>query len=764
VPDSDNETGNLYRVSDRGQKVFWKCEAHAHQRLSSQSLKHLKEFIHGQGGHLDMQQATIRVELGSIDEADQFRIRLSEVKYIFDVSIKLNWIATRSNVKALCLDIGKTGTSILELDGITLDINSQGYDQFRRNLFCHDIIAKRTLRCITLLNYPRPQERCIHINYVSLQISQSSAQSFINWVELAINLEKFCRLVFEAQEPSHWSNAAAELQSTLMKHGLLETYMVTLYNDGWDCVFDRKTGSVVEVHSEDMVCPRGVLSSGSIRMLSVHLNSIDFDQELFNTMRANTELQDLYVSYYGHNMLYHTEHIVRWWHESSSPFRLTLLDRMEDTHGRIVAHLSIRRGVRKNPSSHPIDFQECDTNRVLTQQQHMDELADIAFKQWDCDHIFSPQSDYSAALLDKATKQHPSVLTLLTLDVSQLSHAGLSSVREVLRRSDLEHLHVVCTPVNSQSESITQVLGAIRWSTLKSLVFAGNNIKQWIDHCLSPFSPNLLSLQIQGTWSNIQELSHSNVLFIHQLISASPIVELCFLNVQLQEVRDWTLLVESIDFSMLKTLDLGTACTDQLVSTSEAANLFISGIEQVHVKAEETHMVLKTFTLNITALSQSDLARFQKILNLCRLQELHIKCLPFDPRLSHFIAQMLAFVHWPSLERLDLTGDNINAWIQFLPTVEIPRLQSLSIQGSERVEQTLAHSSVLFAEQCIRTSPLVELNFGHVQLQGRRDWVRLVESMDPLMVRRGFNMAGKSCEQFMATPEAVKLEQEKRAQ
>ncbi|KFH63748.1 hypothetical protein MVEG_10441 [Podila verticillata NRRL 6337] len=747
MQDGDSAESNLHRYISKIRSIYWKCEAHAHQYLNSQSLEHLREFAHHHGGHVDMQQAKIGVELGSIDEADQFQTHLAEAKHAFDISIKLSWMATRSVMRKLCLDIAKTGTVFLELDGITLDIHPQGYDQYRNNFFCHDVISESELRFITLLNYPHPQEQCVHVGEYSLQLETPPAQS-PKWMTLWSDLNLFRMVMLKKQDPSEWKSAATKLQTALEEHELSGTCMVTVYNDEWNAVFDRRRCAVVEVHSEDMVCPKSMLSAGSIRTLGVHLNSLDFDQKLLDIMETNTELQDLILSYYGHNIFYHMKHIVRMWHESSKPLRLTLLDRMRDTRGRVVAQLAFGESNREDPSDGTIDLHGCDISSPFSQQQVVHEPTDAIFMQWDCDHIFSKISDYSALFLDMATQQHPSVLTLLMLDVSHLSHTGFSSIREVLRRSDLEHLHIVCTPVDSQSESITQVLGSVQWSTLKSVVFSGNNIEAWIDLCQPPLSSSLLSLQIQGTWPNIQELSHSNVLFIIQLISASPMVELCFQNVRLQESRDWELIVDSVDFSLLKMLDLGAACIGQLISMSYAANLFISKMEHVHRKADATDMVLKTFTLNIMALSEPDPALVQKIMSLCILEELRIECPPFDPRLSASTAQVLASVRWTILEHLKLIGDNISEWIQLLPNIKTPRLQSLSIQGSERVEQTLDHSCVLFLEQCIRVSPLMELRFSHIQLQDRLDWARLFQSMDPSLVGRGFRVEGRSREQF----------------
>ncbi|KAI9232403.1 MAG: hypothetical protein BYD32DRAFT_491267 [Podila humilis] len=677
VQDGNSAESNLYRCISERRSIYWKCEAHAHQSLSSQSLEHLREFVHFHGGHVNMQQARIRVELGSIDESDQFRTLLCNVKHTFDVSIKLCWEATRPVVRKLCLDIANSGTVFLELDSITLDIHPQGYDQYRNNLFFHDVISKSNLRFISLLNYPRPQEQCIHVYQYSLQLETPIAESFHNRMALWSDMDMFLEVALESQDHSEWKSAATTLQTTLEKHELSGTYMVTIYNDKWNAVFDPKRGIVVEVHLEDMVCPKSLLSTRSIQTLGVHLNSRDFSHEFFSTARINTDLQDLIVSYYGHNIFYHLEHIVRMWYESSSSFCLTLLDRMRDTRGRVVAQLGFGESNREDPSDGTIDLHGCDISSPFSRKQAVHEPTDVVFTQWDCDHVFSKISDYSASFLDMASRQHPSVLTLFTLDVSCLSRDGLSTVREVLRRSDLEHLHVVCTPVNSQSESIAQVLGSVQWSTLKSLVFVGNNIEAWIDLCQPPLCPSLLSLQIQGTWPNIQELSHSNVLLIIQLISASPIIELCFQNAQLQESRDWELIVDSVDYSLLKVLDLGAACIGQLVSIPDAANLFISRVEQARKDTE-----------------------------------------------------VLASVNWTFLERLDLTGCIINEWIQLFPNIKTPRLQSIVIQGSER-------------------------------LQDRLDWARLVESMDLWLVGSELRVEGSSREQFEGMLEAVQLEQEK---
>lgn len=64
VQDGDNAESNLHRVFNNDPIVCWKCEAHAHQLLSSQSLTYLKEFVHDHGGHVDMQQSKNQSRIG----------------------------------------------------------------------------------------------------------------------------------------------------------------------------------------------------------------------------------------------------------------------------------------------------------------------------------------------------------------------------------------------------------------------------------------------------------------------------------------------------------------------------------------------------------------------------------------------------------------------------------------------------------------------------------------------------------------------------
>ncbi|KAF8939022.1 hypothetical protein BGZ52_000301, partial [Haplosporangium bisporale] len=162
----------------------------------------------------------------------------------------------------------------------------------------------------------------------------------------------------------------------------------------------------------------------------------------------------------------------------------------------------------------------------------------IEFLRWECDHVFSELSDYTASILDMATQQHPSVLKSFALDISSPSQSGLASAQNILYRSNLDHLYILCIECDlSFSDPIAQLIGSVQWSNLKSLKLSGDHINAWIRIWMSchnnPFSPNaradggprLLQLHLQGTGSVPQLLSHTSALLVHGLVYLSPSVE-----------------------------------------------------------------------------------------------------------------------------------------------------------------------------------------------------------------------------------------------
>ncbi|KAF9381801.1 hypothetical protein CPB97_007570 [Podila verticillata] len=600
VQEGVNAEGDLHRYIDHEQHVSWRCQAHKQQYFGRKPLSFLKDFVSGHGGQVNMQQAKLGVALRSTTDANNFRILLTDTKHAFNIAVTLNWRITRDHVRNLCLDIAKTKAVVLDIDGITPDVYPQGYVKYTNNLFSDKVGPEPGLKLITLLNYPQPREQCIHIGNFSLQSKLPPARSAHSWVELRNDLEKFGSIVSEAQEASDCVEAARELRKVQEKHGLSDTTSVTIHNEKWAAVFDMEEGAAVEVYSQDAACPKALHSSGSLRKFTVDLSALEFDKDFFQMVNTNTALQELNVSYNGQNVFYYVEHIVKKWHAYSNPFSLTLVDRTEDSRGRIVAQMAIRRCGSVGSGSSTLEVDQIDYTMPSTQHDELDDPpTDIQFLQLECDQVSGKLSDYSASFLDMATYQHPSVLKLFTLDASQLSRNGLDSVQKVLRRSNLEHLNIICNSVDTtKSKSIAQVLDSVQWGTLKSLVLSGNSTNDWMDLWPATEEPRLFSLQIRGTGSAPQELSHSSVLFIHQLAHSSPLGRLEFEGVQMQDKHDWTVIVDSVDPSFLTKLGLCERSLSQFESSS-AVELFHSKFNKA-VRALNKTPTMKPQTIEDT--------------------------------------------------------------------------------------------------------------------------------------------------------------------
>lgn len=761
----DAADGNLHRCVDPIRFTFWKCQEHAQQHLLSESLESLKEFVYSHGGNIDMKLATLRVELSSTAEADMFRTLLTIVKFPFDIAIKLSWEATRSYVNDLCQEIATTGTKVLEIDGITPDIHPQSLGHYLFNMFASKVSERNGILVLTLLNYPRLQEQCIHSSTISMHSKIPTVRDSPDLLELHDNIQKAIKSLSDmfdgasGKATGNFDTPAIQIYSALEKCGLSDLlFTITIHHEPFfEAVIDLKNEVFAEMCSTEIAYREFTRFAGALRKVVLHLDDVKFDQELFSMVQMNRGLQELVVSYPGHNAMYHVDQVVMRWHHSSSPFNLTIIDRMHDTRGRVVARLSSGRGDIELLGNSSLDIQDADMDTPISWLPSMDAPSDIRFLEWDCDHILGRLSDYSAHFLGMATQQHPSVLTLFTLNVSGLSSTGLDSLEEVISRSNLEHLNIMCTSIDSSlSDSIAKVLGSVLWPSLNSLVFSGYHIDEWLQLWPSHVDARLIHLQIQGTQPVVPELCHSSILFLHQLISSSPLVELDLRCIQLQDEHDWSLIVESMDLLLLRILDIGSVITSQLFSSTHAMDLFVSKMEAVHWGTKAVKLIIPGLLLDVAHFSEERLLRVQKLVSFCAIQELYVKCRPFQQYVSNSIAHVLGSVLWSMLERLELLGDNVDEWIRLLTPTAAPRLNFLLIMGSESSPQALSPSSVRFVQQLVSINLLVELCFEDVRLQDQQDWVIIVRSLDPARLK-ALGLYGKSHNQFWSTTDAVNL-------
>ncbi|KFH74100.1 hypothetical protein MVEG_01313 [Podila verticillata NRRL 6337] len=552
VQDEDDAKGNLHRYisptkntgnsprDHAGQHVFWKCQVHSQLRIHQPTLEELRVFLQSRGGHIDMEQAELKVELSSATDADQFCSLLMGTKHTFNISIKLNWKATRPTVVNLCKKIASTLTVALKLDGITVDIHPPGHVQYPCDLFSSDILPPSDLISITLLNYPRSLEHRFYVNGASFQATPSPGGNDFKWWKV----NRVARRLSDRRLPMlDYKEVMATMEATLASHGFSGATVVTIDSNQWSYAIDLKEHDFLEVYSKDMKGHDSILSSGSVRRLTVDLEDQHVGKELSRVVQANPRLQELNISYSGHDELYTIENIVRMWQDSSSSSCLTLFDRLKDVQGRIMAQLALRPETYLSKTRDTL----CDEEGPPVNQQQRSFPEDVEFLQWNCDQIAYQQSDYSASFLERATRQHRSELTMFTLDISRLSRQGLGSVQKVLGRSSLEYLHVVCTDIDATlSDSVAKVLASVQWSTLKSLKLSGNQINAWIRVWMSPHGntfipsatnggPQLLHLHVQGIGSSPELLSHTSALFVHGLVYWSPSVEVHLTNVILEE-------------------------------------------------------------------------------------------------------------------------------------------------------------------------------------------------------------------------------------
>ncbi|KAF9271236.1 hypothetical protein BGZ74_006308, partial [Mortierella antarctica] len=170
--------------------------------------------------------------------------------------------------------------------------------------------------------------------------------------------------------------------------------------------------------------------------MTVDLKDKAFDWDFGGLVLPYSQtLQELGVSYSGGYRLCDIEYLVRTWpYSSERSFRLTLLDRTSDIQCRVVAELDVR-------GNSDLEIEALDIASPSSRHQDLNTTPlDIEFLQWNCDQISYPMDDSLALFVDIASTQHPSVLTLFTLDITLLSRAGLVSIGKVLNRSKLEYL------------------------------------------------------------------------------------------------------------------------------------------------------------------------------------------------------------------------------------------------------------------------------------------------------------------------------------
>lgn len=257
-----------------------------------------------------------------------------------------------------------------------------------------------------------------------------------------------------------------------------------------------------------------------------------------------------------------------------------------------------------------------------------------------------------------------------------------------------------------------------------------------------------MCLDIRGPGSSVQELSHSSVLFIHRIAFTSSLLELHFENVQLQVKHDWSLIVDVLSDSRLITFEL---CPSSLLQSLMA----VDTEKSIFMRTVKVNWA--SFTLDVAPMSEDDLLRIRDVFMRSTVDLLRLLCIPFDPRLSDSIARVLRCIPWTSLKSLVLTGSNIDAWMLLLTNNVTPRLNHLSIIGDGPELQQLSPSSVLSTCRMVGAGFLNGLHFVNVQLQDKRDWDLVTDSLGPLFKQR-MKLCANTRKQLLSTKAAIAID------
>lgn len=168
-------------------------------------------------------------------------------------------------MQKLYTDIAKTGTVVLELEGV----NPEGNDHYRHNAFMSRVIEHTNLQSVTLLDYPRPKELCVHSSNILRQLTSSPPGLFRDCMQLCDDLTKLHNFVSGLDIACPCSTTEKRLQEVQWKYNLPRATVAAIYERHWNAVLGCERGVFVELQSIDMVCPKGLFFSGSLRLLSM---------------------------------------------------------------------------------------------------------------------------------------------------------------------------------------------------------------------------------------------------------------------------------------------------------------------------------------------------------------------------------------------------------------------------------------------------------------------------------------------------------------
>ncbi|KFH65127.1 hypothetical protein MVEG_08608 [Podila verticillata NRRL 6337] len=559
IQDGDNGLGCLYREAVT---MLWTCSMHpGGEQLRNSHISNLIEYVMDRGGAIDIPRAELKIKLLSRTESERFCTLLQGAGRRFVMSIKLEWEVSNWDLEEFIR--GVKDQESLSLDGVTLGSLAKSHIDFEVDRRA-DPILRANLPLFILVNYPRPKEQVMYVKNRGDGIGLHSRvvqRSEANWIQMNREMSELCEPAFGEKQWTCTDLVALSkrLKVLLLSYGHPLVNDITMHSHSWHGRFDLNKSTFVDAQLLDALFPKTLIAAGSLRLLTLNFLEQGFDiSELADFLYGNPQLEKINIMVRETDGLSQIDNFMKSRENLSSTHYLTLLECTKDSTGREVVGIVFHGPSSECLSSATLNHKAA--RQLNTARQPREHLWPSEFEvlKWVYDHVSSPLSDISASIIDVASNQHSSVLCFFTLNVSPLTSKGLFSVREILRRSRLAHLRIESMRFDPNLEGdIRQVLGAVQWPPLKSLVLTGDNIDEWLqlwaaiedqhaeDHT-SLFSLQLRHLEIRATGKAQQSLSHTSVLFLHQVIYSDPSVEFCLENMQFQEKYDSALITDAL--------------------------------------------------------------------------------------------------------------------------------------------------------------------------------------------------------------------------
>jgi hypothetical protein len=135
----DNGMGGLSRVLSYSDGR-WLCESHMFEASGTEELE---EYVESQEGSIDLQLATIAIDLSSLLQVDILATTLDQGVHVFDLSLNFSWNPSRQDLRIALQHLSRCYASDLQINGTTLNLRQSpleyGRDPFAHQLAVHTI-------------------------------------------------------------------------------------------------------------------------------------------------------------------------------------------------------------------------------------------------------------------------------------------------------------------------------------------------------------------------------------------------------------------------------------------------------------------------------------------------------------------------------------------------------------------------------------------------------------------------------------------------